>query len=245
VKICSVDDCGRKHLARGLCSTHYNQQHQPNRHAKKPVPCGQCGTVVMKPVQSKYGARFCSLICRDIWRIEQDINPHPPLRTGQLLNKYPALPSWWERFCPIVERECAWCASGFMCNPNRPKAYCTEKCADTAARHRRRGRESALGYGEWTWSEFMRIAARFDYRCAYCGIKPDRLDPDHVVPLARGGANTTTNLLPACLMCNSDKRDLLLSEWTEDRARRGKPPLRTSWTPEDRRYFHLTHAEAA
>jgi 5-methylcytosine-specific restriction endonuclease McrA len=85
----------------------------------------------------------------------------------------------------------------------------------------------------------MRIAARFNYRCAYCGATPDRLDVEHVTPLSRGGANETSNLLPTCLLCNSDKRDLTLTEWAEDRARRNLPPRVTAWEPTDKRYWHL------
>jgi 5-methylcytosine-specific restriction endonuclease McrA len=78
----------------------------------------------------------------------------------------------------------------------------------------------------------MRIAQRFDFRCAYCGHRgADQLEQ---------GANTVANLLPACKPCNSDKRDLLLDEWATERERLGKPLRATSWAPEDRRYWHLT-----
>jgi hypothetical protein len=33
------------------------------------------------------------------------------------------------------------------------------------------------------------------------------------VPIARGGLDENSNVLPACHRCNSDKRDLLLHEW--------------------------------
>ena len=84
------------------------------------------------------------------------------------------------------------------------------------------------------------MARNFDYCCAYCGDKPDRLDPDHVVPLSRGGSNTLTNLLPTCLPCNSDKRDLLLNEWNQDRERRGLLPRTVQWDATDGIYTHLT-----
>lgn len=119
------------------------------------------------------------------------------------------------------------------------RAYCSAACRGRAKRTRRRGRE-ATTYGEWRWSDFMRIAARFNYCCAYCGTKPDSLDPDHVIPVSRGGSNTTSNLLPACRPCNSHKRDLLLGEWQAERERKQLPPVMTHWPPEDRRFAHLT-----
>jgi hypothetical protein len=75
--------------------------------------------------------------------------------------------------------------------------------------------------------------------CAYCGNRPERLEPDHVVPLSRGGMNSLSNLLPACPACNSDKRAILLPDWNADRTRRGKPPRTTEWGTDDARYWHL------
>ncbi len=36
---------------------------------------------------------------------------------------------------------------------------------------------------------------------------------DHVHPLARGGWEHETNLVPACDFCNLSKKDRLLTEW--------------------------------
>ena len=103
----------------------------------------------------------------------------------------------------------------------------------------RRSREHGQATA-WRWSDFTRIARRFDYRCAYCGTKPERLDPEHVVPLSRGGHNGIGNLLPTCMPCNSDKRDLTLDEWAADRERLGKEARRTGWLADDQRFWHLT-----
>lgn len=104
----------------------------------------------------------------------------------------------------------------------------------------RMGVREAGSYTNWTWTDFMRIAARFDYLCAYCGVKPDRLDADHVVALSSGGSNSASNLLPVCMSCNSDKRDLTLDDWATARLQSGKQPVITSWSADDRRYWHLT-----
>lgn len=243
MKTCTIDGCERKHLARGLCGTHYNQQHQPNRHRKVEVACGYCGTLTLKHPSKKYANRFCSTLCRDLWRIESDVNPHPA-RTPRLRQyRFPEPPPWWGKSCPIAARRCGWCGDSFFGSAKIwNRAYCSLYCKRKAQKVRRKGRETVQGYGGWTWVEFMHMARRFDYRCAYCGVKPERLDPDHVVAIAKGGPNALTNLLPSCLMCNSDKRDLALIEWDADRLRRGLKPVATSWTPEDRRYWHLTSA---
>jgi hypothetical protein len=41
--------------------------------------------------------------------------------------------------------------------------------------------------------------------CAYCGVADVALNLEHVVPRARGGSNRPSNLVPACIACNTDK----------------------------------------
>ena len=45
----------------------------------------------------------------------------------------------------------------------------------------------------------------FDYECPYCGIKPDKFDEEHIIPLSKGGAYTRQNIVPACEFCNGSK----------------------------------------
>ena len=48
-------------------------------------------------------------------------------------------------------------------------------------------------------------------RCSYCGEKAEEID--HVVPRAKGGTNSTYNLIPACRSCNEKKSNLSLKEF--------------------------------
>jgi 5-methylcytosine-specific restriction endonuclease McrA len=48
--------------------------------------------------------------------------------------------------------------------------------------------------------------------CVYCGSKK-RITMDHVIPISRGGTHGIGNLVPACLSCNSSKRDKTIMEW--------------------------------
>ncbi len=52
-------------------------------------------------------------------------------------------------------------------------------------------------------------------RCHYCNkqISPAELTMDHIVPIARGGKSTRGNVVPACKMCNTKKKQLLPMEW--------------------------------
>lgn len=70
---------------------------------------------------------------------------------------------------------------------------------------------------EVTERDWLRLCARHDHRCFYCGeAKP--LTMDHIVPVARGGRHSIGNLIPACRNCNAQKRTRLIVEW-----RAGKP----------------------
>lgn len=53
------------------------------------------------------------------------------------------------------------------------------------------------------WKEKIRSGA-----CHYCGklFSPRELTMDHILPLARGGTSVKSNLVPACTVCNRDKR---------------------------------------
>lgn len=56
------------------------------------------------------------------------------------------------------------------------------------------------------WRESIKKC--WDYRCAYCnGVPIDdaSLTLDHVRPRSNGGQDLTSNLVPACACCNSDK----------------------------------------
>lgn len=70
------------------------------------------------------------------------------------------------------------------------------------------------------------LRARDGNRCAYCERVEGTcgwLTIDHVVPKSRGGPDALTNCVLACGRCNSEKGDLLLSEWV-DRWYHREPP---------------------
>jgi 5-methylcytosine-specific restriction endonuclease McrA len=54
------------------------------------------------------------------------------------------------------------------------------------------------------------IYLRDGMACAYCGLHLEAgivLTLDHVVPCELGGSNEASNLITACLSCNSSKQD--------------------------------------
>jgi len=67
-------------------------------------------------------------------------------------------------------------------------------------------------------AEWRELVARHDGRCAYCGVE-GKLEPDHRLPIKRGGSNSIENILPACGPCNRRKGALTEEEFRELRAR--------------------------
>lgn len=83
-----------------------------------------------------------------------------------------------------------------------------------SAKHRRRKARLRGADGDGvTVEQWAEIMARFNGACAYCGATGEMLTMDHVEPIARGGADTPENAVPACVSCNSSKGARFLLEW--------------------------------
>ena len=77
--------------------------------------------------------------------------------------------------------------------------------------HAYRARRSAAA-GSFTGAEWLELVARWGNVCAYRG-EPGPLEPDHRVPLTRGGTNFIDNILPACRSCNARKHTMTEEEF--------------------------------
>lgn len=70
---------------------------------------------------------------------------------------------------------------------------------------RRRARKAGASVNDLTAAQWREILAAYGHRCVYCGRKMQRLTQDHVIPLAKGGTHTFSNVVPACRSCNAKK----------------------------------------
>lgn len=74
------------------------------------------------------------------------------------------------------------------------------------SRIRRSHRRAAMRAvdSDFTAEQWRAIKAAYQHRCAYCGERRP-LTIEHVVPISLGGPHTASNIIPACLSCNSSK----------------------------------------
>ncbi len=148
----------------------------------------------------------------------------------------------------FVAGQCCECGNWFIGDRAaffslQSSAYCSGTCAARVARRRRRAREFGLDE-TYRWLDVIGVWLMFDKRCAYCDELIDgQPQPDHVVPLSRGGRNLISNILPCCAGCNRDKNDLTLAEWQSERERRHLPPRRYRWSRNDVRFRHVLLTE--
>lgn len=89
----------------------------------------------------------------------------------------------------LEQLKAAWAAR----NPAKVKA------SSVAARHARRA-----AAGRFTASQWQLLCALYGHQCAACDAD-EKLTPDHIVALARGGSNHIANIQPLCLDCNRRK----------------------------------------
>ena len=234
MRLCDVVGCGGKHRAKGYCSTHYNSMvlDSSKRRPKVEMPCSACGTMVVKDKGrgKRYRDIFCNLQCRS------DLTRRNRLASQQVVGPLP----WTDPPAPIVEPPtpaevtrlwvngpCGWCGEGFTSYSwyDIP-TYCSVRCGRKSGRARRRALESGSS-GTYTQAELVKKWIAVGRCCTYCR-EPHTLDliePDHVVPLSKGGSNSIANVVPSCRGCNGDKRDLLIEDWLIDRVRRGLHPI--------------------
>lgn len=217
-RTCATSGCDKPHRARGLCSTHYNQAHAPDRHRTQRT-CGACGKGY---VTTRTNGRYCSLSCRDAEsRARKALVGPLPWADAEPPSAPPEpAPRLW------VSGPCAWCGTTFAARVfgDSPR-YCSRVCARRLERATRRALERGAS-GRYTWAEVTRLWLATGKACAYCAtpVTNAELQPDHVQPLSRGGSNSITNIVPCCAPCNREKGSLTLSEWAARRASVGLEP---------------------
>lgn len=100
---------------------------------------------------------------------------------------------------------------GAMLNAQRAAYLASHPEVRRAKEQAYRARKLAAA-GSFTGAEWLALVARWGNVCAYRG-EPGPLEPDHRVPLARGGTSFINNILPACRGCNARKHTMTEEEF--------------------------------
>lgn len=72
---------------------------------------------------------------------------------------------------------------------------------------RARLRAALYAGSNFQFEDWLMILEVFGHRCAYCNCDDLKLTMDHVIAISRGGAHTVDNVVPACVPCNSRKKN--------------------------------------
>lgn len=68
-----------------------------------------------------------------------------------------------------------------------------------------------------TKAERQTVYDKMDGHCAYCGreISLREMQADHITPIRKGGADSLSNMFPACRSCNHYKSTLTVQQFRQ------------------------------
>ena len=89
------------------------------------------------------------------------------------------------------------------CSPSHRHAIAVEEQRLMRALQRSRDflSSSVIGLPEWLGTLHF-----FGFRCAYCGAPYTTPTLDHVIAISHGGKSQMGNCVPACLVCNQQRK---------------------------------------
>lgn len=124
--------------------------------------------------------------------------------------RYAANPEYWR------QKSRDWIAANREYKRARDSQYAKEHPeVYKASAARRKARIRQNGIYAISQKEMRKLYAS---PCLYCG-STQRIEADHVIPIARGGTHSIGNLVPACKSCNASKRQRTITEWKKESPR--------------------------
>jgi len=165
---------------------------QPNN--GKNLNCAFCKKEFYVPECRVLLAKYCSRECSDLGRRTTPEAKRKRLRAYYLKRKdY------------INNRQKEWCKK----NPEKRKEIQRRWVLKNRDKMRfysnlRHYREK-FALGKVNFEQVKSLYLKFPF-CYYCKINKSN-SIDHKIPLSKGGTNNIDNLVPACISCNSKKKD--------------------------------------
>lgn len=232
---CSISDCDRDVLGRGLCPSHYSAWHRNQR--KYSIVCAYCAkTTTVDRKRNKHCSYECAMkavahqklvanAAKAGVPLEQWVEDRP-YRNGRLTRhqrgqrkldkaaKGTAGRTIW------VDRSCKVCSNHFLTQSSATGTCCSAICTAANKRSKRvdaGARRRARKRGAYVRPvKRLAIFKRDKYRCHICKklTNPKKCVPhpkaptiDHIIPLAKGGTHEPANVATSCFQCNCLKRD--------------------------------------
>lgn len=217
MKLCSIEDCGRKHYAKGYCKKHYTsfiKYGDPLKVKRSRRLKYEDTHKTIDGIEFKY--------CKECeeWKQMDSSNFYVSSKTKdghsafckECHNK---LSKKWqkenpERYDEIMKRHKE--TDKFK----QTRQIWVEENMDAIrerSRYKSANRRHKITDEEWeTCKEY------FNYSCAYCGVTEEehkekysqRIHKEHAHPV---NVNDLSNCIPSCLMCNTSKGEKTLEEW--------------------------------
>jgi|688.fasta_scaffold182956_2 5-methylcytosine-specific restriction endonuclease McrA len=188
----ACDYCGDElpadaHFRRKFCTRNCKDSAAWRKHYKK-KPAERCaGCNVRMPEGKRPHALYCTRACKS--SAYSRANPASPAENR-------------ERYRKEREHRLEYSKQYQKDNPHVPKR----------AKRKRKSRMAGVGVLHISAKDWNRLVARHHGKCFYCGAS-GRMSMDHVVPISRDGRHSIGNVLPACITCNSSKRNRTIMEW--------------------------------
>lgn len=193
IKKCSVDGCEEKRRRKDYCAKHYH------RFAVHGDPLkltrdysGKCS------VDGCEGEYFSNSFC--LKHYKRNARHGDPIKLVIGIHKCSVDGCKEKHHCK------GYCAKHFQTSKHRRDIY-------KKVSHKRRAKKKDAPLNDFNANDWEKSLKHFENECAYCGDKTKKIHQDHVVPIARGGSNTLTNIVPACEKCNWSKGDSLVEVW--------------------------------
>lgn len=73
--------------------------------------------------------------------------------------------------------------------------------------------------------DWFEVLSKHGFYCFYCKKEIDDPEPEHKIPLTRGGVMSQENIVPSCHSCNCRKNDRTVDEYREFLIAIGETPL--------------------
>lgn len=204
-KKCYKSEYHKKHT--GICSI-CNKIRPIATIRNKKIICKSC----YKNKFYKFKKRKCDL-CKKIGRIDRIFNKKS---VCTLCNEryFYSRPKSICSVCGNLKTRCGFKSGKPICRSCRKK----EQRKNGEESHKiykylRRTRIKDSG-GSITTKELSLIRKR-DKTCVYCGSSSN-LSFDHIIPISRGGSSDKTNMVLACLKCNTSKNSKDVFEWCNE-----------------------------